>query len=580
MFGRHLLSYFFLGDLSVGIAADGGKHIPGVSPDQIGRRHAATDLVVPGHTGLRAGMSAHCRTQIPFEGADIVAIDSKAERVHHADQLFGIGVAGLGGRKQFLHRFGIAAFLHQIATFLDLGRGRSDQYSKCDQAKGEGCFSHCRILLLFLFLTSPVAALAADLPEPPGPDDFRQFDEKQARLGRLLFFDPILSGNRNISCGTCHIHAFGSSDGLALGVGEGGEGAGLARTAGEGESRIKERMARNTMALWNVGAREQTILMHDGRISVSDIYGNGFNTPAEEWLPNGLEDVLAAQALFPMTSITEMAGQAKENEVAGAAYDRIDAVWPILAKRVRTIPEYGRMLVEAFDDIDHPSEATIVHIGKALGAFIGLEWQSYDSPFDAYLKGDELALDVEQKYGLELFYGKAGCSDCHSGKFLTDQKFHSLGLPQFGPGRTRPFDPNARDVGRMGESDRPEDAYRFRTPALRNVALTAPYGHNGAYSTLEGIIRHHADPVGSFDSWSPKNVRLPWAKWLSAVDFAAWSDRLEHERIKASIDIEPVPLSDPEIGALVSFLHSLTGKDSTRGRWGKPEHVPSGLKVD
>ncbi len=95
---------------------------------------------------------------------------------------------------------------------------------------------------------------------------------------------------------------------------------------------------------------------------------------------------------------------------------------------------------------------------------------------------------------MELFFGAAKCSSCHSGKLLTDQKFHALALPAFGPGRTRRFDPMVRDVGRMGESDDIKDAYRFRTPMLRNVALTAPYGHNGAYPTLTAMVRHHLNP--------------------------------------------------------------------------------------
>ncbi len=151
-----------------------------------------------------------------------------------------------------------------------------------------------------------------------------------------------------------------------------------------------------------------------------------------------------------MTAQFEMAGNPKENEVAGALHDRIDYVWPILAKRVRTIPEYGQLFVETFDDVDAPEQITIAHIGEALAAFIALEFKSNDSAFDAYLNGDITALSPLQKQGMDLFYGKAGCAGCHSGPLLTDQKFHALMIPPFGPGRTRRFDPYVRDVGRMG----------------------------------------------------------------------------------------------------------------------------------
>ncbi len=421
---------------------------------------------------------------------------------------------------------------------------------------------------------------AGELPGQLGPADFLTFDLNKAAIGQLLFYDPIISGNRNISCGTCHNHDLGSSDGLPLGIGEGGQGMGPTRTAGHEADRIAKRVPRNSPGLWNLGAREISVLFHDGRLSISDIFGNGFNSPAEEWLPEGLDSILAAQALFPMTAQFEMAGNPKENQIAGAAHDRIDAVWPIVAKRVRVIPEYGERFVAAFDDLDHPSEITITHVANAIGAFVGSEWQSYDSPFDSWRAGDRSALNRSQKRGQELFFGKAGCSNCHSSKLFTDHNFHALALPHFGPGRTRRFDPFVRDVGLMGESDHLEDAYRFRTPSLRNVTLTAPYGHNGAYATLEEIINHHLDPAGSFDRWNPAMVRLPEAPWLAAIDFVALTDKRERNRLRSKIDIQPVELADKEVRDLVAFLSALTGSASISGRLGKPMFVPSGLPID
>jgi cytochrome c peroxidase len=425
---------------------------------------------------------------------------------------------------------------------------------------------------------SPLHAL--EFPDKLQPSNFVAFDQNQARIGRLLFYDPVLSGNRNISCGTCHNHALGSADGLSLGIGEGGTGIGPDRTAGINKDRIKKRIPRNAPALWNLGAQEVKTLFHDGRVSTSNIYGNGFNTPAQEWLPDGLSGILAVQALFPMTSQFEMAGDPKENQVAGAAYDRIDAVWPILAKRVRIIPEYANMFVEAFEDIKSSSDITISHIANAIAAFEGLEWQSYDSPFDAFLNGDDAVLSAAQQKGATLFYKTAGCATCHSGSLLSDHKFHALALPHFGPGKTRTWDPIARDVGRMAVSDRLEDAYRFRTPTLRNVALTAPYGHNGAYPTLEGIIRHHLDPVRALATWERNLASLPTVPWLEAGDFLPFEDKRERKRLATRIDITPRNLSKEEVGLLVAFLQSLTGTRSIAGRLGKPKSVPSGLKVE
>ncbi|MGR3714336.1 MAG: cytochrome-c peroxidase, partial [Shimia sp.] len=185
----------------------------------------------------------------------------------------------------------------------------------------------------------------------------------------------------------------------------------------------------------------------------------------------------------------------------------------------------------------------------------------------------------DQKAGLDLFYGKADCSSCHSGQLLSDQKFHALMLPHFGPGKTRQWDPIVRDVGRMGASDRLEDAYKFRTPALRNVALTAPYGHNGAYADLEAMVRHHLNPRAAFEAWSADHAVLPEVPWLAKADFLAFQDTRERERLSARADIDTIALTDREVTQVVAFLDALTGTESIKGHLGIPESVPSGLEV-
>lgn len=410
--------------------------------------------------------------------------------------------------------------------------------------------------------------------DPISLDDFVDADPAQARIGQLLFYDKILSGNRNISCGTCHHHDHAGGDGLSLGIGEGGVGVGPDRTAGD----IRKRVPRNAPALWNLGHNSVDVLFHDGRLEVSDQFGNGFDSPAEEWLPQGLDNIVAAQALFPLTAQFEMAGNPGENDVAGATHDRIDAAWPIIAARVRAIPEYSQMFLQAFETVEEPLDISIVEIGNALGAFITTEWRSYDSPYDAWLGGTPLPDAAER--GRALFFGEARCASCHSGPLFSDQGFHALGLPAFGPGRTRTFDKMPRDVGRMGETDLLSDAYRFATPSLRNVALTAPYGHNGAYPTLADMVRHHSDPVGTRASWTQDMAQLPDAPWLAAVDFSIQQDRFEMARQAAVLDINPVALSDAEITDITSFLHALTGETAAERPMGRPLSVPSGLPVD
>ena len=434
-------------------------------------------------------------------------------------------------------------------------------------------------LILSCGLAAP--ALALDLPEPLSESDFIQFDQKQAELGQLLFYDKILSGNQNISCGTCHHHELGGTDGLALGVGEGGLGLGPERlTSTNGDNPIKSRIPRNAPALWNLAHKDVDSVFHDGRLEISDLYGNGFVTPAQERLPLGLNSILAAQALFPMTSDAEMAGHPGENEIAGAVHDRIDLAWPIIAKRVRSIPEYGELFVAAFDHIDRPEQVTIVEIANAIAAFEGTEWRNFDSPFDKYLAGDTTAMTDQQIRGMELFYDEVGCAGCHAGSMLSDQGFHALGLPQFGPGRTRPHDPMPRDVGRMGFTDALDDAYRFNTPFLRNIALTAPYGHNGAMPTLRDMVMHHLNPRESLQKWQPEMADLPDAVWLASTDFIIQQDKLEMKRQWSVLDIDLPPVTDAQVDDIVAFLHALTGETALTRPLGRPDRVPSGLPID
>lgn len=421
---------------------------------------------------------------------------------------------------------------------------------------------------------------AEGLPQPITADDFRPFDPDRARLGQLLFYDKILSGNRNIACSTCHAVEHGTSDGLSLGVGEGGTGLGPKRVIPTGPEQPFKRVPRNSPALFNLGHKSISVLFHDGRVTDEDSYGVGFNTPVEEWLPEGLQSILAAQALMPLTSKVEMAGAKEENEVAAAGNRRIDQVWPAVVARLAANTEYVALFQTAFPEIEAATDISAVHVANALDDFQNSEWRSFTSPFDAFLAGNQSALTAGQSRGLELFYGEAGCASCHSGPLLTDQGFHALVLPPLGPGRTRRFDPYARDVGRMGETDVLEDAYRFRTPSLRNVALTGPWGHNGTYASLEGIVRHHLEPRAAFLQWDREQVVLPPNATLAKADFVVWEDQREMERLRAKVDIQPQALSDAEVSDIVAFLNALTDEAAEVGRLGKPTRVPSGLTID
>jgi len=426
-------------------------------------------------------------------------------------------------------------------------------------------------------------AAAGDLPKPLGDADFRNPSPAEVALGRFLFFDPILSGNRNIACADCHHPRFATGDAISMSVGEGGVGLGPARTTGTGEAAIEARVPRNSPALFNLGASEFKVMFHDGRLERDPAQPGGFRNPLGGDLPPGFDGALSMQAMFPVTSPDEMAGQYNENAVAKAARrgDIVgpDGVWELLAGRLRENPEYVALFREAFDDVADARDISFVHTANAMAAFIAAAWRADDSPFDHYLRGRTDALNPRAHRGMTLFYGKAGCAACHAGPLQTDHRYHAIAMPQIGPGKKARFESHNRDVGRMRVTGRDADAFRFRTPSLRNVALTAPYGHSGAYASLEAVVRHHLDPVGALERYDPGQAILPAHPGLADPDFAVQEDPAERAAIAAANELEPVALDDGEVADLIAFLHALTDPRSTDLSADTPDRVPSGLPV-
>ncbi|WP_299734477.1 cytochrome c peroxidase [uncultured Roseobacter sp.] len=434
--------------------------------------------------------------------------------------------------------------------------------------------------------------------------------EAMVALGRALFFDPILSGNQNIACGTCHDPARGSSDGVALSIGEGGIGFGPDRRTAVG---VIERIPRNAQALWNIGAREYVSMFHDGRLEpdAAGTFASGFWSPAREDLPEGLDTLLAAQAMFPVLSPSEMAGQKGENPVATAvAEDRLGDAWRLLAARLDANPGYRAMFDAAFPELASDAPVSFVAAARALAAFQTVAFRSDESPFDRWSAGDDTALDAQQKRGFVLFSGKAGCVTCHSGPLMTDHAFHAIGVPQVGPGkghgadtgywRASGFKDRLEDEGRYRVTFEEADLFAFRTPSLRNVALTGPWGHNGAFGDLEAMVRHHLDSTASLHAYDVAEAKLlpldqvieakgegskllfPLvdAKRRAAFDLRdTWVHRSDdlRQRIAAAAQIDPVALEDDEVDALMAFLHSLTDPTAVDRTYLIPARVPSGL---
>ncbi|MBL4806471.1 MAG: cytochrome-c peroxidase [Rhodobacteraceae bacterium] len=430
-----------------------------------------------------------------------------------------------------------------------------------------------RLICWIAALSLASAVCAQTVPAFP-PEEFSEHTERRVSLGQLLFYDPILSGNRNIACATCHHPKFATSDGVSLALGEGGKGLGPDRI-GTPDNMPEERIARNAPALFNLGAAQFTTMFHDGRLEADPTRASGIRTPLADTMAIGFDSVLSAQAMFPVLSGDEMAGHYSESDVSQAVRQGFlsseGGAWDIIAARVSGIPEYRTK----FDDVIGTRDIEFTDIANVIASFIAIEWRADNSPFDQFLLGGALSDDVLA--GLELFYGKAGCADCHTGRFQTDHDFHAIAMPQIGPGKSARFEPHHRDTGRMRVTGDPADAYRFRTPSLRNIALTGPYGHDGAYRDLEAVVRHHLDPIASLNAYAPGQAVFPD---FEANDWSIMNAPDEIAAIAAANDLLPVGLTDPEVQNLLAFLRALTDSAGGKGQLGVPESVPSGLTVD
>ena len=408
-----------------------------------------------------------------------------------------------------------------------------------------------------------------DLPAPEDP--------AIVALGQALFFDKELSGDRNISCATCHHPANTTTDQLPTSIGAGGSGSGSVRSLASGTM-----IARNAPALFHLGAATTGALFWDGRVSQNP--ATGFYTTPESAL-NGssptrsditavLSGVLSAQALFPLTSDHEMRGQ-PGNEIRDAAENQ--ATWAaIMARLVGTsngtvggLAAY-RALFDAAYGLNY-DDLNIGHVARAIAAFESAVYRGTDSPFDRYIRGDVLALTPEARRGGLIFFGRAGCANCHNGPALSDFQFHGIAAPQLGPGVAA-----GDDRGRFEQTGLAADMYTFRTPPLRNVELTAPYTHAGAYASLEAVVRHYNNTAQAARNYD--------ASQLGRADYIATVDT-DPARIEARIAARdprvqnPLRLNPGQQADLVAFLRSLTDPGARDLSATVPTSVPSGLTL-
>jgi cytochrome c peroxidase len=363
-------------------------------------------------------------------------------------------------------------------------------------------------------------------------------------------------------------------DGLSLPIGTGGQGLGDERVFLSNARRVL--VPRNATPVYNLGLASMDILFWDGR--VQGTVETEFTSSADDDLPYGLDNAVAVQAMFPVTSREEMRGHrgnkdvfGERNEMASMNDHDWNAIWAGLMERLLAVPAYQDLFNAAYPDVP-ADELGFEHAANALAAYQTETFTFLDSPWDRYLQGDKAALSPQAEAGAMLFYGKAGCDQCHSGPLLSDLQFHNIGVPQVGPGKG--FE-EPLDYGRARETGDDNDLFAFRTPPLRNVAITGPWMHNGAYTTLEAAVRHHLNPseaVENYDFGQLSPLVLEEDSGDTAVHTAALS--------APSIFMLQKDLTDAEVLALLAFLEALTSPSANNLSHTIPETVPSGLPVD
>jgi cytochrome c peroxidase len=318
----------------------------------------------------------------------------------------------------------------------------------------------------------------------------RPVDPQLADIGRLLWFDPVLGLNGDNSCSGCHspTSGFGDTQSIAIGI----QNNGIV-----GPDRSGPRNQRRTPMAVNAAFFPR--LMWNSRFAAlsSDPFDNrlGFQFPSPEgkslsYLPH----LLSAQAFIPPTERVEMAGfdfPGNNDEL------RQEAV-----RRVAAIREYMSRFGDALPSVKASGALAYENIAEAIAEFT-FSLTFANAPIDRYARGESGALTESQKRGALLFFGRAGCVQCHavagaSNEMFSDFSEHVIAVPQIAPSAGNvTFDgPGANeDFGLEQITGKSGDRYAFRTSPLRNVGLQPTFMHNGAFVRLEDAIRHHLDPV-------------------------------------------------------------------------------------
>ena len=387
--------------------------------------------------------------------------------------------------------------------------------------------------------------------DPASGHDLPSIGDPVAVLGRRLFFSKSLGGDEDSACVTCHHPVLGGGDGLALSIGVGADNPDLlgpGRTHPDGDFTVP----RNAPTTFNIALWEQG-LFWDSRVENLEGDDGGIRTPDSDFgTPDSDagETIVEAQSRFPVTSADEMRGF--EFVMDGSNAELRTAL-------EQRLTEDGRWAAE-FEAAFGSTEISYARIAEAIAAYE--ESQVFtDTPWSAYVQGDNHAIDASAKRGALLFFrrvedGGANCASCHSGDFFTDEAFTSICAPQIGRGKGDGATETS-DYGRERETGDAAERFTFRTPTLLNVSATGPYLHSGAYDNLSDVVRHHFDPQAATERYDPSTIPLAASDDFDANSSEMVSFLKTSNRVISSFGT-PLESSETDVEDLVAFLEALT----------------------
>lgn len=396
----------------------------------------------------------------------------------------------------------------------------------------------------------------------------RPIDRKLAEVGQLLWFDPIQGLNDDNSCGGCHspTNGFGDTQPIAIGI-DNNNIVGPGRTGPRNQRRSP--MVLNTAfypaLMWNSRFHAPSGNPFDN--------SGGFVFPAPEGTTlSYLPHLLTAQAFIPPTERVEAAGFHFPGNN--------DDIRREVLRRLNDDPNYRKLFGRVFPKIRKGALITFDDVGRAIAEF-EFTLTFANAPIDRFARGAHKAMTESQKRGAVLFFGRAGCVNCHtvsgqSNEMFSDFKQHVAAIPQVFPSFSNMiYDGPAanEDFGLAQVTGFPSDRYAFRTSPLRNVGLQPFFMHNGAFARLEDAMRYHLDAVTGSATYTP--VRLPPDMRGPMGPLVPALERLD------PLLRTPVQLSSDEFASLVDFVRDgLLDPDARPERLMRmiPHTLPSGRR--